>query len=145
MLGEALPESKAKLNICRSFLVTERCSLERVPRAKAIIYALPWQRFCVSRAPAAGIFRDFFSRDLIGLNNCRCVGLSLHMPTQLGFISGLMLLAAKRVENIGTEHQGRPPLGRAMAWPYPLACEVRSGALCGTSRSSPHARAKATK
>ena len=28
---------------------------------------------------------------------------------------------------------GGPPLGRAMAWPWPLACKVRSGALGGKS------------
>ena len=54
------------------------------------------------------------------------------MPTQLGFISGLVLLAAKRVEGTGTEQRGGPPLGRALAWPWPLAFKVRSGALGGT-------------
>jgi len=89
------------------------------------------KRFCVSRAPAAGIFRDFFSRDLIGLHNSTCVGLSLHMPTQFGFISGILPLAAQRVEHAGTKQRGGPPLGRTMVWPWPLACEERSGALGG--------------
>jgi hypothetical protein len=88
--------------------------------------------FCVSRAPVAGIFRDFFSRDLIGLHNYTCVVLSVHMPTQLVFISGLVRLAAQRVEDTGTEQRGGPPLERAVAWPWPLACKVRSGALGGT-------------
>jgi hypothetical protein len=74
------------------------------------MFAIPWQTIlCFAR--------DFFSRDLIGLHNCTCVGLSLHMPTQLGFISGLVPLAAQRVEDTGTEQRGGPPLGRAMAWP----------------------------
>jgi hypothetical protein len=38
---------------------------------------------------------------------------------------------AQRVVDAGTEQQGRPPLRRAVAWPWPLACEVRSGALGG--------------
>jgi hypothetical protein len=67
--------------------------------------------------PAAGIFRDFFSRDLMGLHICTCVGLSLQMLTQLGFISGLVPLAAQRVEDVGTEQRGGSPLGRVMAWP----------------------------
>ena len=95
------------------------------------------KQFCVSRAPAAGIFRDLFSRDLIGLHNCTCVGSSLHMPTQRGFISGLVPLAAQRAVDTGMEQQGRPPLRRAMAWPWPLACKVRSGALGGNLAEAP--------
>jgi hypothetical protein len=36
----------------------------------------------------------------------------------------------------GTEQQGGPPLRRAMAWPWPLACKMRSGALGGSFKSS---------
>ena len=73
---------------------------------------LAWQTIlCFAR-----VGRDFFSQDLIGLNNCTCSGFSLHMPTQIDFISGLAPLAAQRVEDTGTEQRGGPPLGRAVAW-----------------------------
>jgi hypothetical protein len=46
---------------------------------------------------------------------------------------------AQRVVDAGTEQQGRPPLRRAMAWPQPLACKVRSGALGGMLNSYEYA------
>jgi hypothetical protein len=45
--------------------------------------------------------------------------------------------ADKHVEETDTEQQGGPSLGRAMDWPWPLACKVRSGALGGRLRTPP--------
>ena len=39
---------------------------------------------------------------------------------KLVFSGGLAPLAAQRVDGTGTEQQGGPPLGRAMAWPSAL-------------------------
>jgi len=58
----------------------------------------------------------------------------LYRHTQLVFSGGLALLAAQRVDGTGTEQKGGPLLGRAMAWPWPLAWKVRSGALGGRGR-----------
>jgi hypothetical protein len=72
--------------------------------------------------------------DLIGLHTYArvrvraCLGTGTH---SLSYSGGLAPLAAQRVDSTGTEQQGGPPLGRAMPWPCPLACKVRSGALGG--------------
>ena len=64
------------------------------------------------------------------------MSLSWYRHTQLVFSGGLAPLAAQRVDGTGTEQQGGPPLGRAMAWPWPLACKVRSGALGGKAKDN---------
>jgi hypothetical protein len=79
-----------------------------------------FQTFCGSLAPAADFPRDFVSRGsywVAHVRTCACVSLSWHKHTQLVFSGGLAPLAAQRVDSTGTEQQGEPPLGRAMAWP----------------------------
>jgi hypothetical protein len=130
MLGVARLVSKDKLNICRSLLITERCSLGRVPRTtRKICWREPGmsddacfhlQTFCGSLAPATGFPRDFFSRGshwIAHVRTCACVSLSWYRHTQLVFSGGLAPLAAQRLDDTGTEQQGGPPLGRAVAWP----------------------------
>jgi hypothetical protein len=73
------------------------------------------------------------TRTHLYVRTCACVSLSWYRHTQLVFGGGLAPLAAQRVDGTGTEQKGGPPLGRALAWPQPLACKVRSGALGGTS------------
>jgi hypothetical protein len=92
------------------------------------------QTFYGSLARAAGFPRDFFSRGshwLAHVRTCSCVSFSWYRHTQLVFSGGLAPFAAQRADGTGTEQQGGPPLGRAEAWPWPLACKVRSGALGG--------------
>jgi len=78
-----------------------------------------------------------FPGDLIGLHTYArvrvwaCLGTGTRRLSSV-FSGGLAPLAALRVDGTGTEQKGGPPLGRAMAWPWPLACKVRSGALGGT-------------
>jgi hypothetical protein len=80
------------------------------------------QTFCGSLAPAAGFPQDFFSRGSHWVAHVYArvrayVSLSWYRHTQLVFSGGLVPLAAQRVHGAGTEQQGGPPLGRAMAWP----------------------------
>ena len=79
-----------------------------------------FQTFCGLLAPAAGFPRDIFSRGshwVVHVRTCACVSLSWYRHTQLAFSGGLAPLTAQRVDGTGTEQQGGPPLGRAMAWP----------------------------
>jgi hypothetical protein len=131
--------------MCVLALITERCSLGRASRTtRKICWREPGmsddvcfylQTFCGSLAPAAGFPQDFVSRGshwVAHVRTCACVSLSWYRHTQLVFRDGLAPLAAQRVDGTGTEQQGGPPLGRAMACPWPLACKVRSDALGGT-------------
>jgi len=97
---------------------------------------LPFANVLWFARAAAGFPRDFFSRGshwVAHVRTCACVSLSWYRHIQLVFSGGLAPLAAQRVDGTGTEQQSGPPLGRAMAWPWPLACKVRSGALGGKS------------
>ena len=82
-------------------------------------YCFHLQTFCGSLAPAAGFSRDFYSRGshwVAHVRTCACVSFSWYRHRQLVFSGGLAPLAAQRVDGTGTEQQGGPPLGRAMAW-----------------------------
>jgi hypothetical protein len=76
-------------------------------------------------------------QDLISVV-CVCAFFFFHLVSFF-FVSSAAAwrrFTAQRVVDAGTEQQGRPSLRRALAWPWPLACKVCSGALGGRRKGA---------